>query len=116
MGAGPRPAGAYRQPPFLAEGLGSNIFVVRDGKLYNPSERYVLAGISRQMTLDLAHKLDITVIEGDIDLFDAENADEMFLTSTSLCIAGVRTFNGAKIRDGQAARSDHQAPDRRLHR
>jgi branched-chain amino acid aminotransferase len=74
----------------LAEGMGSNIFVVRDGKLYTPSERYVLAGIGRQMTLDLAHKLGVAVIEGDIDLFDAENAEEMFLTSTSLCIAGVR--------------------------
>jgi branched-chain amino acid aminotransferase len=85
----------------LAEGMGSNIFVVRDGKLYTPSERYVLPGVSRQMTLDLAHKLAISVMEGDIDLFDAENADEMFLTSTSLCIAGVRTFNGAKIGDSR---------------
>jgi len=38
----------------------------------------------------------------DIDLFDAATADEMFLTSTSLCIAGVRSFNGAKIGDGRA--------------
>jgi branched-chain amino acid aminotransferase len=85
----------------LAEGMGSNIFVVRDGKLHTPSERYVLAGISRQMTLDLARKLDIPALECDIDLYDAANADEMFLTSTSLCIAGVRSFNGAKIGDGQ---------------
>ena len=86
----------------LAEGMGSNIFVVRGGTLYTPSERYVLPGISRQMTLDLARKLAIPAIEGDIDLFDAANAEEMFLTSTSLCIAGVRTFNGAKIGDGRA--------------
>ncbi len=86
----------------LAEGMGSNIFVVREGKLYTPSERYVLPGISRQMTLDLARKLAIPAIEGDIDLFDAANADEMFLTSTSLCIAGVRAFNGAKVGDGRA--------------
>jgi branched-chain amino acid aminotransferase len=85
----------------LAEGIGSNIFVVRDGKLYTPGERYVLAGISRQMTLDLARKLDIQVVEGDMDLFDAANAEEMFLTSTSLCIAAVRTFNGAKVGDGR---------------
>ena len=26
----------------------------------------------------------------------------MFLTSTSLCIAGVRRFNGAKVGDGRA--------------
>ena len=38
----------------------------------------------------------------DIDMFDAANAEEMFLTSTSLCIAGVRSFNGAKIGDGRA--------------
>ncbi len=86
----------------LAEGMGSNIFLVRDGKLHTPSERYVLAGISRQMTFDLAGKLGILVVEGDIDLFDAANADEMFLTSTSLCIAAVRSFNGAKVGDGKA--------------
>src|SRR5579862_8465358 len=86
----------------LCEGMGSNIFVVRDGKLYTPSERNVLAGISRQMIFDLACKLAIPVVEGDIDLFDAANAEEIFLTSTSLCIAGVRSFNGAKVGDGLA--------------
>jgi len=85
----------------LAEGLGSNIFLVRDGKLYTPGERYVLQGVSRQMTIDLAGKLGIPVVEGDIDLFDAANAEEMFLTSTSLCIAPVRSFNGAKVGDGR---------------
>jgi branched-chain amino acid aminotransferase len=85
----------------LAEGMGSNIFVVRENRLYTPSERYVLGGISRQMTIDLAHKLGISVMEGDIDLYDAATAEEMFLTSTSLCIAGVRTFNGAKVGDGR---------------
>jgi branched-chain amino acid aminotransferase len=85
----------------LAEGIGSNIFVVRDGKLYTPGERYVLPGISRQMTLDLARKLEIPAIEGDIDLFDAANADEIFLTSTSLCIGAVRSFNGAKVGNGR---------------
>ncbi|MBI1791823.1 MAG: aminotransferase class IV, partial [Acidobacteria bacterium] len=58
-------------------------------------------GISRQMTLDLARQLAIPAIEGDIDLFDAAACDEMFLTSTSLCIAGVRAFNGAKVGDGR---------------
>jgi branched-chain amino acid aminotransferase len=86
----------------LCEGMGSNIFLVRDGKLYTPSERYVLAGVSRQMTLDLARKLDIPMMEGDLDLYDAASADEIFLTSTSLCIAGVRSFNGAKVGDGRA--------------
>jgi branched-chain amino acid aminotransferase len=70
----------------LAEGSGSNIFVVQDGRLRTPRARYVLPGVSRQMTMDLAAKLGIPCDEADIDLYDAANAEEMFLTSTSLCI------------------------------
>jgi len=36
-------------------------------------------------------------------MFDAMTADEIFLTSTSLCICGVRSFQGRKIGDGAAA-------------
>ena len=36
----------------LAEGQGSNIFLVRDGLLLTPRERYVLPGVSRQAGSD----------------------------------------------------------------
>jgi branched-chain amino acid aminotransferase len=85
----------------LAEGMGSNIFVVRDGRLTTPSERYVLPGVSRQMTIDMAARCGVPFEERDIDVFDAANADEMFLTSTSLCICPVRRFNGQEIGDGK---------------
>ena len=78
----------------LAEGQGSNIFLVRDGALTTPRERYVLPGISRQATIDLARQLLIPFDEKDLDLYDAYTADECFLTSTSLCICGVRSLNG----------------------
>ena len=84
----------------LAEGLGSNIFIVRDGELRTPRQKYVLPGVSRQMTIDLAKQLNIPCEEADIDQFDAETADEMFLTSTSLCILPVRNFNGAQVGSG----------------
>jgi branched-chain amino acid aminotransferase len=84
----------------LCEGLGSNIFVVRDGKLTTPKERYVLPGISRQATIDLAHEIGIPFAEEDIDLYDAYIADEILLTSTSLCICGVRSINGNKPNAG----------------
>ena len=38
----------------LAEGRGSNIFLVRDGELLTPRERCVLPGISRQTVIELA--------------------------------------------------------------
>jgi branched-chain amino acid aminotransferase len=78
----------------LAEGQGSNIFLVRDSRLLTPKERYVLPGVSRQATIDLARQIDIPFEEKDLDLYDAYTADECFLTSTSLCICGVRSLNG----------------------
>jgi branched-chain amino acid aminotransferase len=54
----------------------------------------VLPGISRQATIDLARQLQIPFAEQDLDLYDAYIADECFLTSTSLCICGVRSLNG----------------------
>jgi branched-chain amino acid aminotransferase len=84
----------------LCEGLGSNVFVVRDGALSTPHERFVLPGVSRATVLELAESLAIPCHEADIDLYDAYNADELFLTSTSLCLCPVRSVNGSTIGDG----------------
>ena len=81
----------------LAEGMGSNIFVVRGGTLYTPREQYVLAGISRETVIELARGLGVAVVEKDLDLYDAYNADEVFLTSTSLCICPVQSVNDVRV-------------------
>ena len=84
----------------LAEGKGSNLFVVKNGALLTPKERYVLPGVSRQTTMDLAREAGMSVEEADLDVFDAVNADEVFITSTSFCICPVSSVNGATIGDG----------------
>ena len=71
--------------------------------IYTPQEQYVLGGISRETAIEMAERLDIPVVTKDIDMFDAMTADEIFLTSTSLCICGVRSFQGRQIGDGTAA-------------
>jgi branched-chain amino acid aminotransferase len=81
----------------LAEGLGSNIFLVHGGTLLTPREQAVLSGISRETVIDLAREAGITVVEKDLDLYDAYNADEAFLTSTSLCVCAIASVNGAPI-------------------
>jgi branched-chain amino acid aminotransferase len=81
----------------LAEGRGSNLFLVRDGGLLTPSGRGVLAGISRQTVIEIAAELGIPCREADLQLFDAYNADEAFLTSTSLCVCPVRSINGIRV-------------------
>ena len=84
----------------ICEGNGANIFIVKDGVLFTPREQYVLAGISRQTTIELALELGIELRETDIDLFDAYTADEAFVTSTSFCICPISSVNGATISDG----------------
>jgi branched-chain amino acid aminotransferase len=85
----------------LSEGMGSNIFIVKAGRLFTPQGRYVLEGVSRQTVIELAREMKIPFEERDLDLYDAYNADEIFLTSTSLCLCGVAQVNGATIGDGK---------------
>lgn len=86
---------------FLAEGLGSNIFLVKDRVLYTPKSQYVLAGISRATVIELATQLQLKVVEEDLSPYDAYNADEAFITSTSLCLCPVHTFNNKVVGAGQ---------------
>ena len=78
----------------LCEGVGSNLFLVTDGVLYTPQDRYVLNGISRETVLELAAEAGIEVVKCDLDLFDAHGADEAFITSTSYCVCPVASING----------------------
>ncbi len=77
--------------------MGSNIFVVMDGEILTPREKFVLPGVSRQTVIDLAAEEGLALREADIDLYDAYNAEEVFLTSTSLCICPVASVNGVRI-------------------
>jgi branched-chain amino acid aminotransferase len=84
----------------LAEGSSYNIFLVKDGVLYTPRAQMVLNGITRQTVLELASQLKILSVEKDVDLYDASAADEMFITSTSLCVCPARNFNGVTVGNG----------------
>jgi branched-chain amino acid aminotransferase len=90
----------------LCEGLGSNLFLVRDGALLTPRERMVLPGVSRRTVIELAAGLGIPCEERDLDLYDAHTADEAFLTSTSLCLCPVVSVNGSRT----AARTRRPRP------
>ena len=78
----------------MSEGVGSNIFIVQDGEIYTPLDQYVLCGVSRETVIEQAKKIGVPVVKRDISLYDAYNADEVFITSTSFCICPVRSVNG----------------------
>ena len=80
--------------------MGSNIFLVCDGRLMTPKARHVLPGVSRQTAIDLAETIGVPFEEADLDLYDAYTAEEAFLTSTSLCLCGIRNINGQPLGAG----------------
>jgi 4-amino-4-deoxychorismate lyase len=72
----------------------ANIFWVKDGTLHTPAlSTGALAGVTRAAVIDLAGKQFIPVIEGVYELADLTEADEIFLTSASLGVALVTTFD-----------------------
>ena len=87
---------------FVAEGTGSNFFMVKDNVIFTPEHRNILRGISMYTVInDLAPSLGLKVIEKNIEPFDVYEADEVFLTSTPFCILPAVTLNGLKIGNGK---------------
>lgn len=79
----------------LAEGPGCNLFVVKGGRVATPGPDYILEGVTRAEAIDLCREIGLEIVECDLSLHAALNADEAFLTSTSLCICPVRAIDGA---------------------
>jgi aminodeoxychorismate lyase len=72
----------------------ANIFWVKDGTVHTPAlSTGALAGVTRDAVIELASKQFIPVIEGVYELGDLTEADEIFLTSASLAVALVTTFD-----------------------
>ncbi len=70
----------------LCEGTGSNIFIVRQGRLETPPlASGCLAGVTRALVLETAARLGIEAIEAThpIGILTPDQVDEVFLTSTT---------------------------------
>jgi branched-chain amino acid aminotransferase len=91
---------------YLAEGTVSNIFFVRDGTLCTPSIHCgILDGITRNVVLDLARRLDIKIHEGEFTPDDLLAAREVFITSTIMEVMAVGMINNTPFKPGEMTRS-----------
>lgn len=86
---------------FLTEGSGYNVFIVTDGVVRTPTDRAILAGVSRAMVLDLCDQLRIPTTEEDLQLYDAHTSDEAFFTSTPFSVLPVTHIDKRPINDGK---------------
>ena len=72
----------------------ANLFWAKDGTLHTPTlSTGALAGITRECVLEIANKHFIPLLEGIYEMTDLTDADEIFLTSSSLGVAPVTTFD-----------------------
>ena len=86
---------------FITETSAGNFFLVERGALVSPMLRNILPGVSRQVVLELAEKLNIRTSERDITVKEALAAAEAFTTSSSYCMLPVTRLNGQAICDGK---------------
>ena len=87
---------------FITEGSSTNAFAIKDGKLYTtPATKRILHGITRAAVLKLANELNIPVVEEDFTPQFLVEADEAFITSTSIEVMPVTSVEGKQIADGK---------------
>ncbi|MDD5338662.1 MAG: aminotransferase class IV [Dehalococcoidales bacterium] len=67
---------------YIAEGGGSNVFFVDGGKLVTPSlDNGIIPGVTREVVIELAGKLGISVREGPVGIGIIKRCEEAFMTN-----------------------------------
>ncbi len=86
---------------FVSEATVTNVFLVKDGKVFTPSSAAgILHGITRKRIIRLCSDLGLDVQQTDITLFDLVTADEVFLVGTKAEVQAVGTLRGTMIGAG----------------
>jgi branched-chain amino acid aminotransferase len=86
----------------IAEGAGSNLFVVQNGTLKTPPlEAGLLEGITRALVLELCHQLKISVQQTSLRAEDLLQAEEAFITSTLKEVMPIARVGEATIGSGK---------------
>ncbi len=88
----------YNTKGFLAEGAMSNIFFVKNDKIFTPAvENGLLSGIMRDKVINIANNQDIPLKEGYYKKHELSSADEIFVTNSLLEIMPVRLLDNKEF-------------------
>jgi branched-chain amino acid aminotransferase len=82
---------------FVAEGAGENLFIVKDGVIYEPELASALVGITRATIIALAEELGYKVVSKRLTRDDIYIADEAFFTGTAAEVTPIRELDGRTI-------------------
>jgi branched-chain amino acid aminotransferase len=90
------------QEGFVAEGASTNVFLARGGTVATPPlSAGILAGITREVVLELLPGLGVPFREEPLRLEDLLGADEVFMTSTTREVVPVTKVDETSIGDGR---------------
>jgi branched-chain amino acid aminotransferase len=86
---------------FVSEGVGENIFIVKNGRIHTPPIcSGALPGITAQVVTKLAVKLGFDIMDSNVTPYQLLNADEAFFTGTAAEIVPIREVNHRQIGSG----------------
>jgi len=86
---------------FVAEGAGENVFIVKDGCIYEPEIASALVGITRSTIISLAREMGLEVRSKRLTRDDLYIADECFFTGTAAEVTPVRELDNRTIGEGK---------------
>lgn len=92
----------FQEDGTVTEGAVANFHVVKNGVIRtHPANGRILSGCKREMVFSLARANGIAINEEKYDLEYLRNADEAFLTSTTINVIPVTKCDGKPIGDGK---------------
>lgn len=102
----------------VTEGTSSNIFAVKDGKVYtHPANHLILNGITRRELLNIFEIEQIPFEEKAITEQELASVDELFLTSTTAEVVSIITLDGKAVgsgKPGEVTKSVQEAFQKRI--
>ena len=88
----------FHKDGIINEGSRSNIFFVKDKKVYTPSlEQNILPGVTRAFIIKLLKENDISIFEESIPIDFINESDEIWLTSSTKEIQPVDYINEREL-------------------
>ena len=86
----------------MTEASSSNVFIVKDGEIATPlANDHLLHGVTRSLVLDLSRREGIPIKERDILLEELSEADEVWITATTIEIQPVHRINDQIVGNGK---------------
>jgi branched-chain amino acid aminotransferase len=86
---------------YVAEGSGENLFIVKNGKLYEPELTSALIGITRDAVISMARDIGVEVEARRLTRDDIYIADEAFFTGTAAEVTPIRELDSRRIGSGE---------------